>query len=77
MWSVVTTVVKRGDVAGLLAALGIFLRAFGVSGSVGLDMPMAGELLGLSATLSLRLATAGAILLILVAVVGSLLKNRA
>lgn len=65
----------RQDAAGLLAALGIFLLAFGVAGSVPLDTPVFGELIGLSEALSLRLAGAGVVLLLLVASVGSLLER--
>ncbi|WP_225335162.1 hypothetical protein [Halomicrobium urmianum] len=65
----------RQDAAGLLAALGIFLLAFGVGGSVPLDTPVFGELLGLSEALSFRLAGVGVVLLISVSVVGSLLKR--
>ena len=66
---------NREDSAGLVAALGIFLLAFGVAGSVSLETPMFGEIFGLSTRLSLRLSGTGAAILISVAVVGSLLKD--
>lgn len=67
----------RADFAGLVAAVGIFLLAFGVAGSVTLDTPMLGEILGLSTRLSLQLAGAGVTLLLLVTVFGSLVKRGA
>lgn len=45
----------REDLAGLLAALGMFLLVFGVDGSVTLDTPIVGEVLGLSKSSSLKL----------------------
>lgn len=66
---------NRRDLAGLLAALGTFLLAFGVGGSVTLDTPTVGAALGLSTSLSLKLATTGALLLVGVATVGSLLGS--
>ncbi|QLD87733.1 hypothetical protein HWV07_01255 [Natronomonas salina] len=66
---------NREDLAGLVAALGIFLLAFGVAGSVSLETPMLGEVLGFSTRLSLRLSGTGAAILISVAVAGSLLKD--
>lgn len=66
----------RTDLAGLLATVGIFLLTFGVAGSVPLETPMLGEVLGLSSRLSLRLSGAGVVILVSVAVVGSLLKEE-
>lgn len=66
----------RADLAGAVASLGIFLLAFGVAGSVPLETPMLGEVLGLSTRLSLRLAGMGVAILILVLVGGSLLKGK-
>lgn len=66
---------NREDIAGLLAAVGIFLLLFGVGGSVPLDTPIVGDLLGLSRELSFRLAGAGVLVLILVTVGGSIVKR--
>lgn len=67
---------NRKDLAGLLAALGMVLLLLGIGGSVTLDTPIVGEVLGLSKSLSLKLAAVGALLLIAVATVGSLLGSR-
>lgn len=66
---------NRADIAGVLAGVGIFLLVFGVGGSVPLDTPIVGDLLGLPRELSFRLAGAGVLLLVLVAVGGTIVKR--
>lgn len=63
----------RADLAGAIASLGIFLFAFGVGGSASIDTPVLGEVFGLSAELSFRIAGVGLVILLSV-VVGSYLK---
>ena len=64
------------DLPRFIAAIGIFLRASGVAGSVPLEAPTLGEAIDLPTRLSLQLSGTGAAILISVAVVGWLLKGE-